>query len=704
MGRASQGTGGNLRLDLVKLVCLGVCLILVARLVQVQIVQHAQHREAAERQWLQARTITPHRGDLMDRAGRPLALTVSSFRVGVSGSLVKDREALETTLAEVLALDRRQVARQIDAARGGHAVLARQAFLDQAQQRRLRRFAAVTIDEQIGRVYPLDGVGASLIGFYREDPDSNRHRTGLELGLDGLLRGEPGRAMRVRSGLAGQDHGEVEVKPARHGDHVVLTIDADLQEICESRLRESVRETGSAAGSVLILDPRTGDILAAASWPLVETRAQPVRDPGCWINRNLTTAYEPGSVFKIFTAATLLCSGAIDTATVYDCTSTRFEGFTIREASGKSFARLNFMEAFAHSSNVWFARAVANLTRQEQHRALLDFGFGRGTGAPYPAEGDGILAAPADWSARSQATIAIGQEIATTPLQLGLAAAAVANGGTLYAPRLYREVRAPDGTLRRVEPPRPLRQVLPRGLDRLLRLAMGQVVREGTGTAVARPWIEVGGKTGTAQKSVPGRGYADGLHTATFLGFLPLHDPRLVIVTVLDEPRWSHHYASRSAAPLFGAVVDDIRRTTDWLTDVDASSQRLVVGPEPALITVPDVVLLDSERAALRLRQAGLQVEGAERRGQVIMQVPAAGSRLAHDSVVSLTTARGLGDQNQASPDVRGLSNREVLALAARLGVPVRITGVGYAQEQQPPPGEQLTTAGLQVRMGNPWR
>ncbi|RKZ13474.1 hypothetical protein DRQ50_10410, partial [bacterium] len=203
----------NPRFTVVKGVCLVVALTLVARLVQVQVFQHDRFREAADRQWLQAQTIKPRRGDLHDRNGRPLAITVASSRVGVAGSLVRDRAALSEVLADVLDQKPADVARQLAGAGNRHEVLSRQAFLSQDQQRRLSRFPAVTVDHQIGRVYPLDGVGASWVGFYREDPDSTQHRTGLELGLDDLLVGQPGRAMRVRSARAGEDHGLVVVEP-----------------------------------------------------------------------------------------------------------------------------------------------------------------------------------------------------------------------------------------------------------------------------------------------------------------------------------------------------------------------------------------------------------------------------------------------------------------------------------------------------------
>ena len=694
---------GNSRFTLVKGVCLVVALTLTSRLVQVQIFQHDGFREAADRQWLQAQTIKPHRGDIYDRNGRPLAITVAASRIGVAGSLVRDRAALSEVLAEVLDLNPESVARRLAGVGDRHEVFSRQAFLSQDQRRQLGRYSAVTVDQQIGRVYPLDGVGASWLGFYREDPDSTQLRTGLELGLDDLLLGESGRAMRVRSALAGEDYGLVVVEPVRHGADVTLTLDADLQEICENQLRSAVADCGASAGSVLILDPHCGDVLAAASWPLVSSRAERLDQAACWIDRNVTAGYEPGSVFKIFTAAALLASGAIDTATVIDCSDQSFAGFTIGEAAHHKFGRLPFMAGFSKSSNVWFARAVANLSREEQYRALLDFGFGRGTGVDYPGEPDGILAPPARWSRRSQATIAIGQEVTVTPLQLGLAVSAVANGGTLYAPRVWTTARAGDGTLLRENPPRPLRQVMPRGLDVVLREAMGRVVAEGTGRVVARDWIAIGGKTGTAQKSVPGRGYSDGLHTATFVGMLPLDNPRLVIVAVLDEPRGIKHYAAQSAAPLFGSVVDDIRRTTAWLTDVDRSCRHVVAGKQAAGRVVPDVLFLSSDRAVLRLRQAGFTVRGAAQAGTVVMQVPAGGSLAAVATEVTLSVRARDGNDVQSCPDFLGLSNRDVRALAARLGIPVRLRGVGYVASQSPDPGGRLTADGLELRLVNSW-
>lgn len=690
------------RFLIAKIACLSVAAVLVVRLVQIQVVQHRRWGDEARRQWLQTRVIPARRGDVFDRAGRPLALTVRSNRVGVSGKLVRDRGALASVLAEVLGGDATAHAERLRRLGDNYQVLAPQVVLDHEHQQRLRRFPELNVQEQLGRVYPQDGVGAAWIGFSRVDPDSMRHLTGLELGLDSLLAGQPGRAKRVQSGRLGEDHGDVVVEPARHGYDVVLSLDADLQEICENRLASAVSSCEAAAGSVLIVDPANGDVLAAASWPVVATRNEPVAEAAAWINRNVTAAYEPGSVFKIFSAAALLNCSAIDTATVFDCRNTQFRGFQIREAAGHKYGILTFMRAFTRSSNVWFARSVANLSREEHYRTLQDFGFGQATGVPYPAENGGILAHPDVWSGRSQATLAIGQEVAVTPLQLGMAVAAVANGGVLYAPRLYTEVRDGMGQLVRSIPPRALRRVVPLGVDEILREAMCRVTEQGTGVSVRRDWVRIAGKTGTAQKSVPGEGYTAGLHTATFAGFLPDDDPRLVIVAVLDEPSQRYHYAAQSAAPLFAAIVDDIRRTTFWLTDLGQEAVSVTLPHPDALVTVPDVLFLEASRAVEHLQFSGLDVAGAPAEGEIVMQVPMGGSRVARGSVVTLAV-HGVASGEQTCPDFSGLSNRQVRALASRLGIDVSVAGVGYAVSQDPAAGTKLGADGVSVRMVSPW-
>jgi len=695
------------RFQILRLSMIAAGLVLVARIVHVQVFQHERFEEIARGQWSQERSLPAERGNLYDRHGRPLALSVTKWQIGVSLGRVDDPETLATMLAEVLDRPRSDILRRIRRTDAKHVVLARDVVLDGGRIARLKREGqqAVTTEASCSRIYPTDGVGASLVGFHRADPERDV-ATGLEFGLDRYLAGRPGHARRIKTADPNHQMGDVVIREAVHGQSLVLTVDSDLQAICEDRLRERVQATGAAGGSVLVLDPNNGDVLAAASWPLMRTRAGRHADPAVWINRNFTDQFEPGSVFKIFTTAALLRHGAIDTATVFNCDKLPGDGIWVDNDRKHKYGNQPLLAAFAMSSNVYFAKAVGNLSAREFYRDLQDFGFGQRTGLPYPAQPDGILNPPAAWSGRSKQTIAIGQEVAVTVLQLGLAVCSVANGGQLYAPRLIREIRNARGEVVEQVQPVPLRRVMAPPLSDLLRGAMGRVVAEGTGVSAAQDWLAVGGKTGTAQKRREGdTGYTPGAYMATFAGMAPLDDPRLVVVTVLDEPDGIYHYAAQSAAPLFADIIGDVRRNTDWLTDVPGASTAFFVrGEEGAETVVPDVLLLAGGTAARRLAEVGLVAAGPAEDGLVVQQVPAAGTRCRPGQTVTLSVAGRGGDApGVVCPDFSGLSNRQVQNLAARLGIPVQVRGVGYAVAQDLPPGRAHSGRPVTVRMKPSW-
>ena len=688
---------------------LGVALIglvLAARLFQIQVLAHEDYSRRAEAQWVHPQRIEPRRGNLYDCNRQPLALSVTTWRVGVSLARVSDRAELVTLLADALGLQTRSVDRKLGRAKVGHVVLENEVVLDSVRLALLAQDAAVTLEERRSRFYPRGAVGAALIGFYRQDEQRGDISTGLERGLASSLAGIPGRAQQLASAHPGRSLGKAVIEAAQHGSHLVLTVDADLQRICEVELERSVAACEASGGSVLIVAPQTGDILAAASWPLLDDRQQPGNDPAVWNNRNFTHQYEPGSVFKLITAASLLGRGAVDTATVFDCDDIHFDGYEIRNSEGHIFGHLAFSEAFVHSSNIYFARAVTNLGPEEFYRDLLAFGFNQRSVLPYPGQAKGLLQRPVDWSRRSRATIAIGQEIAVTPLQLVMAAASVASDGWLYAPRIVREVLAADGSLLRECPPVRLRRVMPASLAAYLRRVLARTVDEGTGKAARSDWIRLGGKTGTAQKSRDGRGYTDDCYIASFAGLVPADQPRLVILTILDEPAMRCHYASQSAVPLFANIVREIRRSTERLTDVVSPDRHLIVSGGPREIEVPDVMYLMVDNAAERLRRSGLTPVGDLKCGQVVQQVPGPGSHCVAGARVELTVAtQGVAGALPASvcPDLTGLSHREVRSLAARLGVTVQVSGSGYVVSQKPAVGATLVRGGIAVKMAMQW-
>ncbi len=680
-------------------------LILTVRLVVVQVFRHDTYLERAQRQWKHRTSIPATRGNLYDRHGRSLALSLSTWRLGISTCLVVDTDSTAAHVGGILGLAPRALAARIEAARPDHLILDRNAVVHLDTLVALCRHREVTHEELRTRAYPLGGIGASLLGFCREDPQGRRLTTGLEQALDDVLAGSPGEGL-VFANVTGGSNGRKELIKPQDGLDVVLTIDADLQAIAEACLVAEVAACNAAGGVVVIVDPYSGDILAAADTPAMADRRQTV-SPGAWDNFCFTGAYEPGSVMKIFTAASLLQRAVIDTSTAYDCDDIQFEGYRIRNSEGHNFGVMSFIGAFTYSSNVYFARAVLNLRKSEFYRDLVEFGFGAPYGLKYPGKTRGSLQPPESWSGRSQSTLAIGQELTCTPVQLVMAAAAVANGGELMAPRLVKAIRHKDGTRSEVFPPVVQRRVLTPALAVLLRDTLAQAVREGTGRQAAVAWTEVAGKTGTAQKALPGQGYVDGLYMSSFLGMAPASAPRLVILTMLDEPDYAHHYASQSAAPLFASIVEEIGRATDWFAGVDA---RAGAGAErwdgSGARRAPDLLYLSTLAAQDETARAGLRLTGAHGDGVVVAQSPSSGTLCPRDGVIRVTIAphsRAAAGTGVACPDLHGMSNRQIRRAAARLGLPFASEGVGYVIEQEPAPGEPVSDDGIRVRLAARW-
>ncbi|MFH2054222.1 MAG: penicillin-binding transpeptidase domain-containing protein [bacterium] len=699
-GRERRGTLGFLRWLVV-----AAGLVLAVRVVQIQVFQHDHYLAEAEVKWTQEIPLFPERGNIYDRNGEPLALSVTSWRVGVSAGLAEDPQATAATVASALGIDADDLAARIRRAGARHLVIAADTVLDREQKLKLMADPAITLEDLRSRLYPRDAVGASLVGFFRYGEEKDV-ATGLESSLAGYLAGKEGLAREIKTPQRNRNLGHIVIQEPEHGKSVTLTLDAELQAICEEQLGKAVTGYGAQGGSVLVLDPRTGDVLAAASWPLAGPRAHPQSQLGVWTNLNFTAQYEPGSVFKIFTMASLLGNCAIDTATVFDCSDPDFGSFKIHNEGRHEYGDLPLMRAFSKSSNIYFARAVGNLSDQEFYRDLVDFGFGEPTNLPYGGQAGGVLYHPSRWSGRSKSTLAIGHELMATPIQLGMALCAVANGGVLYAPRLVRSLTDPGSQTTVDLAPQALRRIMSPHLTEVLREGMARVVKEGTGVAARLDWITTGGKTGTAQKAKDGR-IAPGAYVASFAGLAPIDDPRLVVITVLDEPAYRYHFASQSAVPLFRDILVEVRNRTRWLTDVPGDrTATTLIAEKGTQVKVPDVLYLAVPNAAQRIAAAGLSLDGGERDGLVVQQVPAAGTLCPAGAPVSLTVvARRAGNAPAAAlcPDFAGLSDRQVRSLAARLGVPVRIQGSGFVMIQDVAAGDELAGREVTVRMGGLW-
>ena len=627
---------------------------LLARAVQVQVVEAAEWQRVAERQHRRTLEIPAPRGSILDRDGTSLAVSHERIRVAVAPREVRDPERTADVLVEALGLDP-GAARRATTASDPWVVLPGR-FPPSVRQA-VDNLRGVYLERELERLRPHGALAAGLLGRVLE----GRGRGGVEQALDSVLAGRPGREVQARDNAGRPIPGESFVLEApSSGGEVVLTLDLDLQEIGREALVEAVTRTGARGGDLLITDPRTGEVLSLVS----------VREDGAPALTAINTPYEPGSTLKPFTVAGLLARDRAELSDSLDAEDGRWRvaGRTLTDVHPHD--RITLADALRVSSNVGIAKAASALAPAEQFETLRDFGFGAPTGVNLPGEATGTLRRPEEWSLQSPASLAIGYEIAVTPLQMAMAYGALANGGWLMEPRIVREVRAPDGSLRERRSPRRVRRVIPEAVARRISGVLVDVVEDGTGTAAQLGGFRVAGKSGTSRAYAADGGYERGSYFSSFVGFFPAEDPQLVIFVKLERPEGSY-YGGATAGPVTRSTLEAIlaartapldrralvtaaRRTVaePASPDVrfvsyrpDPSGSRAVPGtgtaeatPPSAGVPVPDVSGLPLRVAVRRLHSLGLRVRW-EGGGSVARVRPSPGARIARGDTVRLGTA-----------------------------------------------------------------
>jgi cell division protein FtsI/penicillin-binding protein 2 len=644
------------------------------------VVRHDHFAQRARQHQEQRVLLKPVRGDLLDRRGRPLARDLVTYAISAAPREMKDRRAVARALARHLDRDPRALERAFRA-RPLYVPVARQVAPEVGQAILEDTLPGVHLAVETCREYALAAAAQEILG--RTDTD-NSGVEGIELQLDDALRGTPGWTTRFRDGRGRTitlPRG-LERRP-EDGADVVLTIDADLQSILDTHLARAVDTLDAVRGFALFLDPRTGEILASANAP-----HQP---PGAARNWSFTDQYEPGSTFKVVTAAAALEEGLATPDRVFEAAASgraRVAPDCVLQDTHES-ERLTFREAIRYSSNIVLGRLGLALGDDRLYRWATSLGFGSLTGIAFPGEAAGRLRSPAHWSARSAPTIAIGHEVAVTPLQLALAYAAVANGGVLMQPMLVREVRDASGAVRRMRP-QAVRRVFSEGTARTLTELFQAVVDSGTATPARVAGLAVAGKTGTADKYDARIGtYGHRMYVASFVGFVPAEAPRVVGVVVIDEPRGRRFYGGEVAAPVFREVMRDLQRLPNgpFAPDVGAIASR---PPAPAPVAVPDLRLLPPGAAERALARLGLRAHAMGEGPRVRSQSPAAGEPVERGARVTVWLEAPRDSTRDLAPDLAGVPLREALRRLGALQIDARVAGRGVVVRQSPEPGAPL--------------
>ena len=537
------------------LVVLGLGLWLAAigaRLAWLQVHRHEHYARRAANQQQRVLDLEPPRGTIYDARGRVLAVSVEVDSVFADPQHVEDPAGTARQLARVLDLDAADLERRLGQDRD-FVFVARKLDPPLAAAVRELDLPGIHFLRESKRYYPMRGLAAQVLGFVGTD---HKGLAGLEAHYDRAIAGRPGRRTVLRDAhrrtLLSPRLSYVEAEP---GADLHLTLDAVVQHVLERELVAAVEKTHARGGVAVLLDPKSGAILGLASVPSYDPNRFRDFSPTRWRVPAATDSYEPGSTFKLVTTAAVLSHGLLSPDDVLDCEmgGIRLAGVLIRDHH--PFGLLSVRQVLAKSSNVGTIKLSLLLGNQRLYEALRAFGFGERTGVDLPGESPGIVRPLDSWSALSKAYVSFGQEVSVTPLQLARAMASVANGGRLRRPHVVARVTGPDG-VEEVGGALEQGQALPPGVAEQVADLLAGVVSGGTGRQAAVPGYAVAGKTGTAQKVIGGR-YSHRHFVASFVGFAPVREPRLVGLVALDEP-WPLYHGGQVAAPVFGAVARQV--------------------------------------------------------------------------------------------------------------------------------------------------
>ncbi|UFJ41918.1 PASTA domain-containing protein [Brevibacillus humidisoli] len=708
----------------IRTLCLGISLLLlfsglIGRLWWIQSVDAAWIMEKGKKQWERERILQPRRGSILDRNGHVLAYEGKAYKVEaqlkqkgeeppwwMNDNYVKDPYDTALKLAPILDVPVEKLVKYLTADDVNVTELGANSKKITEEQKEeiynlqypigpdgkrseVNQLPGIVLHETTRRYYPNNDFAAHVLGYLNYDDTA---MMGIELQFDPVLRGEKGE-LQVIQDAAGYPlpQGERKYKPAKDGKNVVLTLDQQIQDYVEQALDKTVEQYNPKRATVIVSDPQSGEILAMAT--------RPQFDPNDYgkiqnhLNYSISMNFEPGSTFKIITLAAAIEEGLFHPEEDYQSGSyTKVPGKPINDHNnGQGWGRISFLEGVQRSSNVAFViLGYERLQQKRLYEYFKRFGIGQETGIELPGEEEGImrdLLHPN--SPRDVAVTTFGQGVAVTAIQQVAAVGAIANGGELLKPQIVKELRDPHtGQVVQRNQREVVRRVVSEETSKQVRDILETVVtgEHGTGKEFKVEGYRVAGKTGTAQKYDPKTGeILPGSYIASFIGFAPKDDPRLLVYVVIDEPEAKYEELGRYVvAPVFKSVMESSLLYLQQQPELTESKAAPIVKEE----VLPNFVGMAASVAKQKAQEAGFQAETIGTGTKIVSQSPGAFEKVLPNSKVTLVTDRVEGVR---MPDFTGESLREVMEFAAHTGLQVSVAGSGFVTEQSIKPGTVLS-------------
>lgn len=559
--------------------------VLAARIAWIQFGEGQQLSARGQDQLRESWVMQSPRGTIYDRNGQQLAVSSLNKSLYADPQEVKDSDELSALLAPLVGVPAGEIKERL--AGGARFVWIKRTLEPEAAKAvtaliKERELTGLGFIEESKRYYPNDNLAAQVLGFVGTDDVGLE---GLEMSLDKVIKGDK-RKQSVNTDSSGIPifQSIFSFLPEKKGRAIYLTIDSNIQYIVERALDAAMAKTGAKAGTVIIMQPKTGEILAMASRPTYNPNEFYRYGAEALKNRAVSIVYEPGSTFKAIIAAAALQEGKVRPDEHFvDKGYVEISGRKIKNWSGESYGNVSFLDIIKNSINTGFVEIGLRLGAAKLTSYARAFGFGKVTGIELPGEEEGLLFEPKEMRDSDTATMSIGQSVAVTPLQLTAAMAAIANDGVVLKPRIIKEYRNEDNTLAEVFDPVVVRQAISPETAKVLAGLLEKVVSEGGGKLAAVKGYHFAGKTGTAEKlSADGSGYSEGHYIASFAGFGPVEDPQVAALVMLDDPS-GIYYGGTIAAPVFSDIMTQVMR----VLNIRPAEGSYVLPPQPGVTPPP---------------------------------------------------------------------------------------------------------------------
>jgi len=672
--------------------------LLILRLSWIQFVKGPELQEQALLNRTRDVPVPAKRGTIYDRNGKELAVSISADTVYAFPAQIRrlkeeKQKEMAAKLAQVLGLKEDEVLKKITK-RSSIETIKVKIDSDKAKILKDMDLTGISIVEQSKRYYPNDTLAAHILGFTNVD---NIGGNGIEITYEKELKGVPGKIV-IEKDATGRDIPQAMHKyiPPQEGNSLYLTIDETIQYFVERELDKVVEKYQPEKASIIVMNPKTGEVLAMGSRPSYNPNNYNEFDPKTWRNFAISDAYEPGSTFKVVTASAGLEEGVVKPEDrFYDPGKIEIMGENIKCWKGGGHGSQTFVQVVQNSCNPGFISVGQKIGVEKYLRYVQAFGFGKKTGVPLPGEATGILVPMKRATNLDLATMSIGQTNAVTPIQLVTALSAIANDGMLMKPQIVKQVRNINGEVIKTIEPEEIRQVISKDSAKQFTNILESVVAEGTGKNAYVEGYRVAGKTGTAQKIAPGGGYISGKYVASFLGFAPANDPKVAAYVVIDDPKGGIYYGGQIAAPVFGAVIGDVLKYMGVPPQVNGIKKKDPLKQEIEVkeTTVPDVLNLSLLEARKGLTAQGLKSVTMGSGKVILGQFPLAGATVPMGTEVTLylTQNRNGGSSQMVTiPDLTGKTLREAAAILGIVGLRLEPEGTGVAVSQNPTKGIQV--------------